>query len=323
MVVEDQPVGVCNTPLAFKTETPQATEVGIDTWRLIRYLDDDKDLRRAVRFLDGRTFQKVDNHAVGVMPGHRLMWLEGHPVVDGLAAPRTLDSCRDRVLGALDDHGLPVGRDGGVSRLDCTCTLEFPDERAGLAFLEGVSVAEVPRTKPAVYGRPPETVYLLSRVGGRKLARIYDKGVEARSAPPGRLVRLEDQRRFATNARMALREYITDQGLAEAHFRGRFAPLAESAQGLHAATLPVLAEELRRRVADGEVAYRQAERLMGYLALQNSDAIRLSQPTSWRRRKELRELGLVLVNPMEDPIDVDLGAALDAALEAWSADAVA
>jgi len=259
---------------------------------------------------------KVAGHRVGVLPGHRMLWAEGHPAVEGLAPPATLHRAEQQLLDALADAGLPVGRAGGIGRLDQTVTLEFDDPREGLCFLAGIAAVDVPRLKPAVYGRPPETVYLLAEKTGRKLARVYDKGVESNIAPPGRLVRLENQSRFGKQSRMSS-ETISSPEVSEALFKARFAPVAASCEGLTAATLPVLAEHLRERVRDGKMTAREAERLGGFLLVGGEG---YSRPTRWRRRRELREHGLVLADPLTDPIEVDLAEGVEAALAAWAGD---
>jgi hypothetical protein len=57
--------------------------------------------------------------------------------------------------------------------------------------------------------------------------------------------------------------------------------------------------------------------MLGFLLLQGTPGA-YRRTTVWRRRRELRAHGLVLVDPIEDPIDVDLAAGVEAALEAWS-----
>lgn len=323
-------VECCNTHLTAKTgRPPVAVESGVDTWRLVRYLDDDRDLDRAVARCDGRGSrapEKVAGHVVGVIAGYRMLWMEGHPagVVNpsNLAHTAALPAAEESLLGALADEGIPVGRDAGVGRLDLTTTLRFSDGAAGTTFLAGLAALDVPRTKPKVIGRldAPETVYRLAERSGRLLSRAYDKGLEANTAPRGELIRLEAQTRYTKEARMPVHAFAQHPDIASSQFTRRFAPVAESADGLTAATLPVVQERVRELVTGGDITARQGERLLGYLALQGEKGV-YSMRTRRRRRQELREAGLVLGNPMLDPIEVDLGDALDAALEAWSDEA--
>lgn len=315
-------VASSNSHLAAKNGRPSAVEVGIDTWRIVRYLDDDRELRKACVRVGpaGILPEKVAGHRVGVLPAHRMLWAEGHPAVEGLAPPATLHEAEERLLDALADAGLPVGRAGGIGRLDQTVTLEFDDPREGLCFMAGIAAVDVPRVKPAVYGRPPETVYFLAERSGRKLARVYDKGAESNTAPPGRLVRLENQSRFGKEARMSS-ETISSSQVSESLFKARFAPVAASCDGLTAATLPLLAERVADKVADGKMTYRQAERLIGFLVLKGQKAPRYAPRTERRRMAELREHGLVLADPLTDPIEVDLADGIEEALAAWTRDA--
>lgn len=317
--------GSCNTHLTATTgRPPTPKETGIDTWRLVRYLDSDNELDHACSRTDDRGLlpDLIAGHRVGVLPAYRMLWIEGHPVDEGLAAPATLKDAERRVLDALDNAYMPTGKNGGIGRLDQTVTLRFDTPDQGIAFLYGVASADLPRSKPAVYGNPPETVYVLAEQSGRKLARVYDKGLESGTAERGQLIRLENQTRFGKEARMSADTLSDYPEFTSGKFRQRFAPLAESLDGVHAASLPVLAEHLAEKVHTGELTPRQAERFGGYLLLSGT---RFGMPsrTRRRRRRELRDHGLVLANPLTDPVDVDLGEALDVALNAWGNDAAA
>lgn len=312
-------VGFCNTQQwATNGTPPTAIAAGIDTWRLVRYLDDDDELRAVVGFVgrQGVAAEKIEGHTVGVLPGHRMLWIEGHPEVDGLAAPRSLADAERRVLDGLQGVGYPIGTDAGVGRLDQTVTLRFEDPREGSAFLEGMAWVDVPRCKPAIYGRPVETVYLLGERSGRTLARIYDEGLKHRTAERGRLVRLENQTRYTKPTRVRAAKHA-ESPLAPIHFKQRFAPVAESAHGLHAVTLPVIRERVQAMVREGDLTNREAERMLGFLML-GAEGARYPRRTLYRRRREVRRHGLVMVDPLADPIDVDLGEALNEALRAWS-----
>jgi len=252
-----------------------------------------------------------------------LLWFEGHPAVDGLAPPASLAAAADRVHNGLLDLGLPLGRDGGIRRLDQTVTLRFSDRHDGLALLRGLAVLDIKRHKKAVYESAigqPETVYLLGPGRSRRvLARCYDKGVESGTASPGELIRFENQSRFNRD----VGELLTPSRVSESAsfagsaFAARFAPVAECAEGVTAAIAPVLADRVAELVADGDLSPAKGARLYGYLMM--GDKLELPERTRRSWRSELRDLGLVLVDPMEDPLEVDLGEALDAALGAWSA----
>lgn len=322
------PVGCTNSQRRLKSEPPTAVERGIDTWRLVRYLDSDRDLQLVRSFMppSGIAPERVVGHRLDFWPGHRLLALEGHPAVEALGDPAELVDAREAVLRGLDDHGLPRGDDGGIGRLDLTTTLDFGDPQRGLVFLSGLATVDVPRRqleiRRAPGNGPVQTVAFRGPSGRSILSRAYDKGVERaargdldRSAPAGSLVRLEGQNRFARSARMRAEVFATNPETCEALFNARFAPVAASAEGLTAATTEVLVDELRERVRTGTVKPAAAERMIGFLGLQG---IGLSRATRARRRKELREHGLVLADPLSEPVSVDLAEGIEAAVEAWS-----
>lgn len=314
-------VDVSNSHLTVKSDRPvRPVEAGIDTWRGLRHLDSDAELRQACDLCPGGLHpQPVAGHRVGVIPGLRMLWFEGHPEVDGLGSPDKLHERETALLDTLADAGFPVGADRGLSRLDQTVTLEFAEPDAGLALLVGLSVVDVPRLKPGTEGRPIETVHWRGRGKSKRIrARAYDKGIESGSAERGRFIRLENQTRYTKEARMSARTHADQPRIASTQFHHRFAPVAESVDGLHAATVPVIADRLVDLSRRGVITWAAAERLAGYLLLQ--DKLKQSPSTQRRRRRELREHGLVLVDPLEDPIDVDMGEALDAALAAWATD---
>lgn len=291
---------------------PAVLERGVDTWRLARYLDDDAALRRAVAMMpQGRLVDRLSGHVVGLLPGQRMLWIEGHPLVDGLAEPSTLTDVEGELLDALDSVGLDRGRDAGVARLDATVTLRY-EGAEGLATLAGMAALDVPRMKPAVYGKPAQTVYLQGERTRKVYGRVYDKGVETGLAAPGQLVRLEDQRRFTKETRRAVSNVEPAQD-----FERRFASMARSAEGVRAMTIPVLSRELAERVNSGEMHPRVAERLLGHLVLSEAGGKRHSRSTIKRRRRELRDRGLVVADGFYEPVAVDLGEAFEAALSAW------
>lgn len=312
-------VGSCNTQLSAKTGTP--TEAGVDTWRLVRYLDDDRDLQRAISLCEdaGRgpvLSVRPRDHVVGLLPGHRMLFIEGHPAVDGLAHPATLpDAARD-VLRAVAEAGIPVGRDGGLGRVDGTVTLSFEDGKQGLAVMQGVAALDFPRSMPVVYGRPPQTVYIAGERTAARKARIYDKGLESLIAPPGRLVRFENQSRYGKELRRAVEE--VDLGHVRHRFEARFGPLARAADGVTVASLPVIASKVHDRVLAGDMTLRQAERLVGYMAMNQTGARAYPRRTMFRRRRELRDVGLVLADDFFEPVEVNLGETLEAAVGAWA-----
>jgi hypothetical protein len=244
-----------------------------------------------------------------------MVFLEGHPAPDGLGSPDALpDTERDLLLALRESTGVSAPRPAGVARLDATVTTSFEDPRTGRAVLSGIAALDHPRCKPEVIGKPPETVYLLASHGrGRKLARAYDKGLEAHSAPAGKLIRLEDQRRWAKDSRRDVAE-MTGPYVRE-KFHTRFVGLWQASKGITVASIPVLGKEIAERLERGDLSYREAERLAGYLVIDAAGAAPGSRWTAQRRRRELRDHGLVMADDYFESVSVDLAPILEAALE--------
>ena len=84
--------------------------------------------------------------------------------------------------------------------------------------------------------------------------------------------------------------------------------------------LPVVAKDVAERVHAGELDMRRAERMMGSLLLLSAGAP-YSRSTYYKRRAEQRDNGNVLADDFFTPVEVDLAAVLEAALETplWGA----
>ena len=100
-------------------------------------------------------------------------------------------------------------------------------------------------------------------------------------------------------------------------YEGRFAPLSVAAAGITAASMPILVERVRERVKSGELTPAKAGRVLAILLLGYEH---VPKRTRYRWQREAREEGLVLADPLSDPVEVDLGEALEMALSAWSGD---
>lgn len=310
--------GVCNTHLTAKNGRPKIVEHGIDSWRLVRYLDEDCDIDRARRLMpEGRFADRLSGHVVGFLPGHRMLWIEGHPTVEGLADPAALGDLEAGLLERLKLAGIPTGRDAGLARVDATVTVKYDSAREGHAVLAGLAALDLPRTKPVVFGKPPQTVWLQSRSvkSARVLARVYDKGLESGRAPVGREIRFEDQRRYTKETRRAVQEM--DPEYIACRFLGRFESMRRSAAGVRVASLSVLSGELAERVNNDELTRRQSDRLIGYLVMQQAGARSMPARSDRRVRRELRDQGLVLADDFFEPLDLDLGETLEAIAEPW------
>src|SRR4051794_26203372 len=198
---------------------------------------------------------KVAEHRLGVMPEKRLLWAEGHPGGDGVLCPAAgLPGYFERLVEQLHAAGIEVptglssallpGREhspptegyAGVRRLDATADLPFQRSAEGLAFAAGVAAVarDAPRSKADVIfsadGARIETVYLRGLAGRAVLGRMYDKGVESGTAPPGRRMRLEDQRRFRADGRRHPGELSAR--FVRGRFEARFLPLWRASKGV-------------------------------------------------------------------------------------------
>ena len=213
---------------------------------------------------------------------------------------------------------------GGLRRCDSTVDLDTGSRSRGLAILAGVgavaktiprSQAEVKFAKDGCGG--VETVYVRGYSGIKILGRWYDKGLESGCAPRGERVRAEDQRRYPRGHRRGVHEL--EASYVRSKFQQRFYPLWQATKGVTVAGELVLAERLADLVDEGGVSARQAEQLAGYVVLQKR--VRQKRSTMYSRRKQLRELGLVVADGVLEEVEVDLHEVLEEALDspAWGA----
>lgn len=301
------------------------TEAGVDTWRPVFRTSFSVDEGVWRRIGQGGSFLRED------VPDYKLQWFpeygvlcaEGHPNHDGLCAPWQLEAAYQGLLDSLEEYGVArPTRFLGLGRLDSTVTQRFGDGREGLAALMGIAALDVPACKPKVIGKPPETVYFVHERGrGRVLGRAYDKGLESGTAERGELVRLEDQRRWQSSARPQRDRFHA--GFVRDRFESRFKALYRSAKGVKVAALPVLARTLADRVRAGDLTHREMERLGGFILAELGGGARASYParTYKRRKAELRDHGLVVADAFFAPVEVELDAVLERALETplWGA----
>jgi hypothetical protein len=324
-----------------------ATAAGVDSWSPSWYVDPDGRCARVLRQLatvptarGGRMLpEPIWGHRVGWYPSG-LLFAEGHPDPEGLCKASELPARALSLQDALIAHGLPVkprerllGTLGstsegwaGLRRVDVTVNMDAASKAEGLATLAGIAacVRDSPGHAEVRYGldHAVETIYLRGYAGKRVLGRWYDKGLESSTAPRGRLIRAEDQRRWGKLERRDPEE-LDALALREG-FRRRFYPLWQATKGVTVAGPVVLAEKLIEAVAEGHITPVMAERLCGHLLLRVAGTRRgagLPRATMYRREKQLRELSLVLADGVLDETDldevqVDVGAVLEAALDA-------
>jgi hypothetical protein len=253
-------------------------------------------------------------HRVGRDFTSRWLWAEGHPVAGGLARADQLADAEVAVLTALRGKGFRLPDRPRITRLDTAVDLGFQNGDEGIAFLCGISALPIPRCKLEVIGNPqsaPETVYLITR-GGRRLARMYDRGAHTGARARGELIRLEDQLRVKSGSRLLVSD-LSSEYLRE-RFERRFRPFLQASEGVVVAALPPLIDEVRERIRGGDLRFPKAAALVGDLMLGLTEDI-CPRSTLYRRRRELRQHGLVLSPSALDPVRIDLHAPLEVALD--------
>jgi hypothetical protein len=237
-------------------------------------------------------------------PGLGRVAVEGHPVPGSLAPDEALADFVERSARTFD-----LGHFLGFNRLDSTATIAFEDPRQGMALLRALAAVRLPYIKPAVYGNPPETVYLMDLRGrGRKLARAYDKGIESGTAERGRLIRLEDQRRFKSGERPGL-QHVVGREL----FERRFAPVLEVAGTLEVCDHSTALDALAARLVAGSITDQKFDALAAFVH-REARALPSQQRTARRKRQQLREIGIALTEQEPDSAPVDLAAVVGATI---------
>lgn len=242
--------------------------------------------------------------------------VEGHPGgPQALARPESLTEAYERVEGLLGPYGATFA---GVSRVDLTVTHEFVREAEARAFFAGMSAIDLPRCETSRRGHPVHSVWWTGTKGRSIVARVYDKGLE-RGGEAFRFARMEDQRRTKPGARPGLSE-VSDGEWCRQRFRARWERIMRTVDGVRAASFPVLAQALADEARYGYRDVREAERLAGALVLLTGGAGEAySRRTFYRRRAELREAGYVVADDLLEPVEVDLGSVVGAAIaaEGW------
>jgi hypothetical protein len=279
------------------------TEAGVDTWRLL--------FRTTLDRAPEMPIFDIGRYKAQWFAGHGVLALEGHPSPSGLGEPWGLE---DAYQGALDDlrtWGHTPTAFAGLARLDSTVTQRM-GRGEGQAVLAGIAALDVPTCDPIVRGKPAHSVAFVHARGRRVLGRAYDKGREAGTAEAWELIRLEDQFRPPSGCRPGREHFHAEY--VRGRFHKRFAPLHRSARGVKVTGLPVIAKDVSQRLRAGELDTRRAERMMGSLLLLAAGAP-YSRSTYYKRRAELRDSGYVIADDYFTPVEVDLAAVLEAALE--------
>jgi hypothetical protein len=324
-----------NSPPSVKTGGfgGEAFEAGVDTLALSGALRDEASVLAIKQ--PGLVHHRVKSdcwrvqgpESWGLWPGpsarlfyferSQLLRIEGHPSgVSGLlASPDDIPGYAEALLESLAAVGVRVREPIGVARCDGTVTLAYDRPLDGLAVLAGVAAIKPPRLKINAHrGDVLETVYYETATG-RKRARWYDSGRKHETAAPGLNIRAEDQRLYDRSSRRLDARKVTTANVRQA-FRDRFVTLAKATEGVTVAGVPVIVEKVARRVRQGSCTTSRAEKAIAFSLLSRAGCGDVyATRTAERRRALLREEGLVLLEGELAPVEVDLGAVLEAALD--------
>jgi hypothetical protein len=251
-------------------------------------------------------------------PERRRLYLHPKLVPDGQLCPigelldRTQNLIRRLAAIGIGSYGEPY-----VTRIDVAADGRFSCQRTAKNLLHAIHGCRVPgggRTE--AMGDPIGTVYVLSRSGRDKQARVYDKGREMRArAPrnerdalpqPYRLIRAESIQRFAPE-QMPLRVVPL---IARNLWRSRFTRIVPD-EGGRSVVLPF--DQIRGRIVQlvqrGALKPAQGERLRLFLELEatgEAESYYGAKQFSERRR-EARTRGLRVEDAGREAVDFDLG----------------
>ena len=192
--------------------------------------------------------------------------------------------------------------------------------------MRGLSALDLPRTKTDAWRKDGriETIYYRTPSRGLVRLRVYDKGLEAKTHPPGHLLRLEHQWRFEKrNQREPSSMARDDLGRM---WEGQLKTW-EAADNVVVADLNGTQRVIVNAVNEGTLSAFTAERLLGHLLLRGRGMTKewwtaQDKPYLWSRRsRELRQLGLILdengLGGSQEEAELPLGTVLRALRQAW------
>lgn len=299
---------------------------GVDTWSPCWYAEPGSPLARALGALASEQARRarllpepVAGHRVGWFPEPRLVFAEGRASGERLLAAAELPVALERLRHALADLGIPLTAVpcAGLRRLDLAADLWTDGAAEGLALLECLAAASLGPGRVCSYRgeRRPQSVLIKSRAG-RTLARVYDKGAQTTTTPPGRWLRFEAQWRFPRGERPSPTHL--DGALLRERFAGRFAPLWQAASGFRVGGAAAVGERVAEAVRSGQLLPSRARSLAGYLVLAAAGVPQGARRTAYELERECRQLGLSL-SLLEASERVDVATVLDECLapELW------
>ncbi len=219
--------------------------------------------------------------------------------------------------------GADPGEHVEVRRYDLAAELHFDDGREGLATLRTLAGMCPARAKLKTYASNDgqvETVALITPKRGITTARFYDKGVEAKTNPPGERIRIETQLRPPKSQRQRPDVLATTD--LRPHFIGRMASYVTetNATGVVAAGTEAAVDELLGQVAREELSLAKAERMLGSLVVLRRHGRAIYEDRQGRRRlHDLREHGVALEHELPPDRLVPVGELLRQAMENFAA----
>lgn len=319
-----------------------AEAAGVDTWKLLWHVDpegfaaDHMSSLATVKSKRGYLLpDEIAGHRVGFYPVPGVIYAEGHPSgEDTLCSPPNLQTAFSRVERELLERDVPLPGGvtmtdyygewfpgfGGVGRLDSTLNLRTESSGEGAAIMAGVAALLGQTGKQELWrqrGRL-ETVTMHGWGGNRVIGRWYDKGVEASIAPVGRLLRPEDQRRWPREMRRDVGELTPEY--VRGKFHDRFVPLWKASKGVTVGGPLIIAGKLKQLVDDGAISANAADRMAGFLLMEEL-GVRRSSRTRRYKRAEVQSHGLVLADGVLEEVEISLEQVMEACLDAdgWGA----
>jgi hypothetical protein len=268
--------------------------------------------------------------------GRGVFWMEGRidaaltgsdggwdlrPVIDVNDLERVARESFDELAGEPAEwYGMRPPAE--VRRFDLAHEFAFDRPDDGLAFLRTVAGMCPPRRKLDVWtgqDGQPQTVYVRQAKSGVVTERLYDKGVESGSHPPGHRLRYEAQRRPPKRLRM--RPEVLAAHDLRAEFGRSINAYVEGSESVIAAGTEATMAHLVGAAARGEISMAKAERMIGTVAVlqRYGRAVYPDVQQQQRRLRGLREVGVSLDQELPADAVVPVGKLLADAVEAFSA----
>ena len=244
------------------------------------------------------------SHGIAALEGRLAAVVTGDQDNHALMPKQQLQPGEDVAARAIEAlAGVPMFRpgecsDGELRRYDLAAELLFDDAADGIAFLRSVATLTPAGKKRDVIGNEvPETVYFRTPKRLVVTERVYDKGRESGSHPPGHRIRVEAQRRPPKSRRR--RSGIVGRMDLASDFGRTLSPYV-SAERLIASGTNGATAHLVQQAVNGELSIAKAERMIGTLALLHDygRAVYPDVQQQQRRLRELRSAGIVLADEL-------------------------